>query len=456
MSHERKLQSISDDDLLRRLCELLSHSRRIESELVAHIGEVDERRLYAREGSPSLFHFCTEVLHLSEAEAYLRIAAARASRTEPAILTMLRDGRLHLSAIAKIAPHLSGPHRATLLARATHKTKVQIEVLIAELAPKPDVPATMRKLPVRPSNTPSIPTLELRPGGVKNEMPPAQPPVVQAAPPPLPVKPPAAAVEPLAPARYKISFTAGPELYGKLNRLRALMRTSVPDGDLAAIIEEAVTEKLERLESKRFAKTSAPRKSLAEADTSPDSRYIPAPNRRAVGARDSDQCTFIDAQERRCTARDGLEFHHRSPYGRDGDHSVENLCLMCHAHNAYLAELDYGKDVMDRYRRSAGSVRERALAYGTQAPRDTYVSMANICQVLQPKNLTLRWVHRGKLMRPTPISIRPPASATIDRGSPAIGVAASTSPSSPACRTCNQRKHRAGIGALRSRRRRER
>ena len=169
MSHERNLQSISDGDLLRRLSELLRQSRRVESELVAHIGEVDERRLYAREGSPSLFHFCTEVLHLSEAKAYLRITAARASRAQPAILTMLGDGRLHLSGIAKIAPHLTGAHRATLLARAAHKTKRQIEVLIAELAPKPDVPATMRKLPVRSSDTLSSSTLELRPGGVKNE-----------------------------------------------------------------------------------------------------------------------------------------------------------------------------------------------------------------------------------------------------------------------------------------------
>jgi len=168
------------------------------------------------------------------------------------------------------------------------------------------------------------------------------------------------AVQPLAPARYKISFTAGAELYGKLNRLRALMRASVPDGDLAAIIEEAVTEKLERLESKRFGKTSAPRKSLAEADTSPDSRYIPSPIRRAVCERDSDQC---DAQGRRCTARDGLEFHHRAPYRRDGDHSVENLCLMCHAHNAYLAELDFGKDVMDRYRRNGSLVCEEPPDY---------------------------------------------------------------------------------------------
>ena len=81
---------------------------------------------------------------------------------------------------------------------------------------------------------------------------------------------------PLSPARYKIEFTAGAELREKLERLRALMRSSVPDGDIATIIEEAVTEKLERLEAKRFAKTKAPRKSLEETNPSPSSRYIPA------------------------------------------------------------------------------------------------------------------------------------------------------------------------------------
>jgi len=94
MTHERQLQSIPDDELLRRLSELLKQSRRVESELVAHIGEVDERRLYAGEGSSSMFRYCTEVLHLSEAEASLRIAVARASRAHPMLLAMLADGRL--------------------------------------------------------------------------------------------------------------------------------------------------------------------------------------------------------------------------------------------------------------------------------------------------------------------------------------------------------------------------
>ena len=149
MQRTNELEFVPDDELLRRLAELLQDSRRAEADLVAHIGEVDVRRLYAREASPSMFAYCTEILHLSEAEAYLRIAAARASREHPVLLTMLADGRLHLTAIAKLAPHLTPENREALLARAACKSKREIEELVAELAPRPDAPAAMRKLPER-------------------------------------------------------------------------------------------------------------------------------------------------------------------------------------------------------------------------------------------------------------------------------------------------------------------
>ena len=120
------------------------------------------------------------------------------------------------------------------------------------------------------------------------------------------------------------------------------MRSSVPDGDLAAIIELAVTEKLERLEAKRFAKTKAPRKTVEHADTSPASRYIPAPVKRAVRERDGDQCAFIDAEARRCREREGLEFHHKQPFARGGDHSPDNLQMLCplcrYRHNRHYAD----------------------------------------------------------------------------------------------------------------------
>jgi hypothetical protein len=240
MSYITPVESLSDDQLLRRLWDLLQQSRRVEADLVAHIGEVDERRLYARQACSSMFVFCTDVLHLSEHEAYERITAARASRKYPMLLVMLRDGRLHLSGLGKLAPHLTEENCEKLLARAAYKTKRQIEELLVELSPKPDVPAVIRKLPSAQAQTPSrMPAGELGPDRV-----PCQPtgePGPPKAPAPSPMPP---VMAPLATARYKVQFTASGELREKLGRLQALMGK-----DLAAVIEAAVTEKLEKARS---------------------------------------------------------------------------------------------------------------------------------------------------------------------------------------------------------------
>ena len=163
MDIRNKLKSLSDDELLARLSDVSKQSRRVEMVLVAHIAEVDRRRLYAREALPSMFRYCTDVLHLSEAAAYRRIRAARLSRKYPVVLTMLEDGRIHLCGLALLSKHLTDANYEDVLARATHKTKREIEELVAELAPKPAVPSTIRKRPERkassnPPNPPSAPS----------------------------------------------------------------------------------------------------------------------------------------------------------------------------------------------------------------------------------------------------------------------------------------------------------
>jgi len=310
-----------------------------------------------------MFAYATESLHLSEAEAYLRIAAARAARRHPVLLEMLADGRLHLSAMAKLAPHLTDANRERVLERAAHRTKRQIEELVAELQPRPDVAPAIRKLPVRrpeqehtrPAAPPPVAAPATAARATQAEL---RPDAVAPGAPAAPPRP--AVVQPIAPARYQVRFTASAELHEKLNRLRGLMKSSIPDGDLGALIEDAVSEKLERLEARRFAKTNRPRKSPEETDTTPSSRHIPAPIRRAVYARDGGRCCFVDRNGNRCTARDGLEFHHRHGYARGGAHSVANLELQCPVHNQYLAELEYGRDRMQRYRKG---VREEMAPY---------------------------------------------------------------------------------------------
>ena len=151
-----------------------------------------------------------------------------------------------------------------------------------------------------------------------------------------------------------MQFTASEALRDKLERLQAL----VPDADLATLVEQAVTEKLERMEAWRFGRTKAPRKALAEADTSAGTRFIPAPVRRAVYERAGGRCAFVDASGRRCESRRRLEFHHRHPHGHGGDRTLSNISLLCRSHNRYLAEIDCGKAAVGPHRRRA---RERAV-----------------------------------------------------------------------------------------------
>ncbi len=70
----------------------------------------------------------------------------------------------------------------------------------------------------------------------------------------------------------------------------------------------------------------------------------------------------VDARLRRRTAdaaRHAGEWSiTTTTYGLGGDRSADNIRLMCSCHNAYMAELDYGKEKMDPYRRSADRVRE--------------------------------------------------------------------------------------------------
>ena len=144
--------ALSDQDLLTRIDVLAEQERGATAELVAHLSVLELRpSLYAAQGYGSLFAYCTEALHLSEDAACNRIAAARAGRDFPVVLDLLSSGALTLSSIRMLRPHLTAENHESVLARAANSSGEQIKALIAELAPRPDVVASVRKLPGPPA-----------------------------------------------------------------------------------------------------------------------------------------------------------------------------------------------------------------------------------------------------------------------------------------------------------------
>jgi len=137
----------TDAELVNRLERLVQADRSLSAKLLLHLGELDARGVFRELGFSSMFEYCVRALCMSEAEAYLRIYAARLGRRFPLVVERLAANALHLSAIKLLAPHLTADNCVELLDRARGKSKRQLEQMVAELAPRPDVPATMRRLP---------------------------------------------------------------------------------------------------------------------------------------------------------------------------------------------------------------------------------------------------------------------------------------------------------------------
>jgi 5-methylcytosine-specific restriction endonuclease McrA len=71
-------------------------------------------------------------------------------------------------------------------------------------------------------------------------------------------------------------------------------------------------------------------------ESRPRARTIPAGVRRSVWARDGGQCTYVGTSGR-CTEQGFLGFHHVVPFAAGGETSVENMTLLCRAHNQHEA-----------------------------------------------------------------------------------------------------------------------
>jgi hypothetical protein len=349
---------LSDRELLRHVVALAGGERRATVELIAHLAELDRRKLYRGQGYGSLFSYCTEVLRLSEHATFNRIEAARASRSFPLILDRLRVGAINLSTVRLLAPHLTTENHERLLAEASGRSKREVEVLVARLSPQADVSASIRRLPA-PVRMPGEATPAL------SRTVPVPPPLTEAATPSSPSfapsdggRVPAApstpvrrpVMMPLTPERYRLQFTVSRETQEKLRCVQDLLRREIPDGDPGAIFERALTLLLDEVARKKLAATSNARPSRP-AD--PRSRYVPAEVKRKVWIRDHGQCAFVSLGGRRCRERTFLEFHHVEAFGLGGPTTADNLSLRCAQHNAYEAELLFG--TYDRSTREAST-----------------------------------------------------------------------------------------------------
>jgi hypothetical protein len=315
------LETMSDREVVERLVELLREERRLTAAVLEHLGEVEGRRLYLPAACSSMHGYCTRVLGMSEDQAFKRIRAARAVRRFPVVGTAVAEGRVHLSGVVLLAPHLTEDNAAELVAEASGKSKAEIEILLARRAPRADVPERLERVAEQ--------TVLVVPEPAGNG-------VV-----PEPARG-AAKVAPLSAEKFALQLTIGEGTRNKFLRAQALLRHQVPSGDLAEVLDHALDALLEKVEARKFGRVKKPR----AAKASRSRRYVPREARRRAVERDGVRCSFVADDGRRCEETGFLELDHVVPVARGGDAS-DGVRVLCRSHNQHEAERILGRAAVE-------------------------------------------------------------------------------------------------------------
>ena len=345
------LSHLSDPDLLRAFRAAVARDRYTTADLLAHLAEVDARKLYLPAAYPSMFAYCVGELRLAEDAACKRIKAARVAREFPAIFSALADGRLHLTGVLLLEPYLTSVNSEELLSAAAGRTKSEIEHLLAERFPQSEMLAFVQ--PLAPSG---VMDPQLAPERVETHSGSPAPERVCATAPPT-------RLTPTAPERYSLQLTVSKATHDKLRHAQALLGHQVPFGEVAEVLDRVLDLAIAQLERRKFAACRGPGRRPQRPSANP--RHIPAEVKRAVWERDGGQCTFVSESGHRCPARTRLEFDHAEPVACGGRATVEGLRLRCRAHNQYGAERLFGAGFMHEKReraREAAAARAEAAA----------------------------------------------------------------------------------------------
>jgi 5-methylcytosine-specific restriction endonuclease McrA len=263
-------------------------------------------------------------------------------------LPLVAEGALHVSGVCTLGPHLREDNAEALLAAACHLSRSALAELLAAHAPRPEpMPG------VRAAGEPQLRLTAPVPEGARSG---AQQAVRSSGSNGF-------AIEPVSSDRFTITVTVDRRVKDKLAAAQALLSHAVPSGDEAEILERALDALLEKARKKRFAETIRPQPAR---QATPGSRYIPAAVKRQVVERDGGQCSFVGQDGRRCTETAYLEIHHVVPFAQGGPTTVDNTALLCKAHNAHVARVDYGRELVADKVAAARRERERERAARTR------------------------------------------------------------------------------------------
>jgi hypothetical protein len=300
--------NLSADERAAKMKQILHRENAALAEFVIELAEFDRLKQYLERGYRSVWDFCRRELGLSERAAYYRIAAARELQKNPQLAEQIRDRRLCITTLAMLSKVTTEENCQALVAEAAGKSKREVEQIVARIDPKP-VPADVVR-----AVTPSI-----APGQVKTEV--------------------------LTDTLFRKYMTVDQQYEDLLKAARDALSHAKPSASELDILKEGL-RRIVRDAEKRKGIVDKPRK-----DREATGGDIPQSVRRIVWKRDQHKCQWRTADGQICGSTNKVVFHHKQDRAKGGLGSPENIIFLCAVHNLYAAEIAWGDDHMDRFRK---------------------------------------------------------------------------------------------------------
>lgn len=339
--------------------------RNSEIELIHILQEIDELKAYQEFDYQNLHAYATGALQLSESVAYTLITLARKSKQIPELKEKITHQEMKITQARMIAPILTPENQEHWMNKACQLSKRSLEKEIKKQFPEKAVKETIR---------------------------------------------------PVAEKRYELKVGISEELHESIKRVQDLLsqKTGKPaslEEALKDLVEEYLhkkdpLEKAKRVQRKLNAKALGKKSDLeknatpeiasdqiaaesqgphvsdfqklnlpsqqqpaffpvptfSHSQSNPQSSPrtpIPASIRHAVNLRDEAQCAYINTRGQHCTEKRWLDFHHRKPVNQGGQHTIDNLMLICRNHHQmhHRAELNFLYPI-NRRQRSDGNFKK--------------------------------------------------------------------------------------------------
>ena len=319
-----RIKSLTDLELKRVLLEKARSERLITIEILHLLHEVELRRLYMEPRCSSLHDYCVKILKYFEGSAQRRIQTMRLLFIIPEAQSSLREGDLNLSTMsqvqvffnaqAKAGKRYSSLEKKEILEKVVGLSKRKTEKILFSLDPE---------------------------ARVKDEE----------------------KIRTVSSTQTKIEFIVDDVFLDKMDRLKNLLSHINPNFSVKELFDLIMDRELKRTDpelkkTKAKTETKAQRQATPPAvpvppippTSKPASRYVPAHIKQEVWQRDHGECSYKDpVTKQKCGSRHQLQVDHILPFALGGETCLENLRLLCRAHNFYQATQVFGKEYMNRF-----------------------------------------------------------------------------------------------------------